>query len=67
MKGDIETGHRKPLNLLDLAGGVEFEPDFDHKALRELREPGGAPVVHSIESGTVPDGSVLRPSRIVRG
>ena len=24
-------------NLLDLAGQIEFAPDFDHKALRELR------------------------------
>lgn len=28
---------RKRKNLLDLAGQVEFAPDFDHKALRELR------------------------------
>ncbi len=32
---------RKRKNLLDLAGELEFAPDFDHKALRELRGPLG--------------------------
>lgn len=31
----VERRTRK--NLLDLAGQVDFAPDFDHKALRELR------------------------------
>lgn len=31
----VERRTRK--NLLDLAGAVDFVPDFDHKALRELR------------------------------
>ena len=31
----VERRTRK--NLLDLAGEVDFAPDFDHKALRELR------------------------------
>lgn len=26
---------RRKKNLLDLAGQIEFAPDFDHKALRE--------------------------------
>jgi Arc/MetJ family transcription regulator len=26
---------RKKKNLLDLAGKIQFTPDFDHKALRE--------------------------------
>ena len=30
---------RKRKNLLDLAGELDFAPDFDHKALRELRGP----------------------------
>lgn len=28
---------RRKKNLLDLAGQVQFAPDFDHKALRETR------------------------------
>ena len=28
---------RKKKNLLDLAGQIQFVPDFDHKALRETR------------------------------
>ncbi|MDZ8052048.1 MAG: type II toxin-antitoxin system VapB family antitoxin [Aulosira sp. ZfuVER01] len=28
---------RRKKNLLDLAGQIEFAPDFDHKALRETR------------------------------
>ncbi len=28
---------RKKKNLLDLAGKIQFTPDFDHKALRETR------------------------------
>jgi len=28
---------RKKKNLLDLAGKIQFAPDFDHKALRETR------------------------------
>lgn len=28
---------RRKKNLLDLAGKVQFVPDFDHKALREAR------------------------------
>lgn len=31
----VERRTRK--NLLDMAGEVDFVPDFDHKALRELR------------------------------
>ena len=31
----VERRTRK--NLLDLAGQVDFAPDFDHKALRALR------------------------------
>lgn len=31
----VERRTRK--NLLDLAGAVDLVPDFDHKALRELR------------------------------
>ena len=31
----VERRTRK--DLLDLAGEVDFAPDFDHKALRELR------------------------------
>ena len=33
----IERGKRR--NLLDLAGELDFAPDFDHKALRVLRGP----------------------------
>lgn len=33
----IERGKRR--NLLDLAGELDFAPDFDHKALRALRGP----------------------------
>lgn len=32
---------RKRKNLLELAGELDFAPDFDHKALRELRGPIG--------------------------
>ncbi len=32
---------RKRKNLLDLAGEIEFAPDFDHKVWRELRGPLG--------------------------
>ena len=28
---------RRNNNLLDLAGQIQFAPDFDHKALRETR------------------------------
>jgi len=28
---------RRKRNLLDLAGQIQFAPDFDHKALRETR------------------------------
>jgi Arc/MetJ family transcription regulator len=28
---------RRKKNLLDLAGQIQFAPDFDHKALREAR------------------------------
>ncbi|NJN22673.1 MAG: type II toxin-antitoxin system VapB family antitoxin [Leptolyngbya sp. RL_3_1] len=28
---------RRRRNLLDLAGQIQFAPDFDHKALRETR------------------------------
>ncbi len=28
---------RRKKNLLDLAGQIQFVPDFDHKALRETR------------------------------
>jgi Arc/MetJ family transcription regulator len=28
---------RRKKNLLDLAGQIQFAPDFDHKALRENR------------------------------
>lgn len=28
---------RRRRNLLDLAGQIQFTPDFDHKALRETR------------------------------
>ncbi|MBD2359225.1 type II toxin-antitoxin system VapB family antitoxin [Tolypothrix sp. FACHB-123] len=28
---------RRKKNLLDLAGKIQFTPDFDHKALRETR------------------------------
>lgn len=28
---------RRRKNLLDLAGQIQFAPDFDHKALRETR------------------------------
>jgi len=28
---------RRQKNLLDLAGQIQFAPDFDHKALRETR------------------------------
>lgn len=28
---------RRKNNLLDLAGQIQFAPDFDHKALRETR------------------------------
>ncbi len=28
---------RRKKNLFDLAGQIEFAPDFDHKALRETR------------------------------
>ena len=40
---DIEIGRRKPLDLLELSGEVDFAPDFDHKA---LRAPSDAPVVY---------------------
>ena len=30
---------RKRKNLLELAGELDFAPDFDHKALRKLRGP----------------------------
>ena len=33
----IERRQRR--NLLELAGELDFAPDFDHKALRELRGP----------------------------
>jgi Arc/MetJ family transcription regulator len=29
---------RKKKNLLDLAGKIRFRSDFDHKAMRKLRE-----------------------------
>jgi Arc/MetJ family transcription regulator len=29
------VGSRRRKNLLDLAGRIQFAPDFDHKALRE--------------------------------
>lgn len=28
---------RRKKNLLDLAGQIQFSPDFDHKTLREVR------------------------------
>jgi Arc/MetJ family transcription regulator len=28
---------RKKKNLLDLAGQIQFAPDFNHKAMREIR------------------------------
>lgn len=28
---------RRKKNLLDLAGQIQLSPDFDHKALREIR------------------------------
>lgn len=31
------VAHRKKKDLLDLAGKIEFSSDFDHKALRSLR------------------------------
>ena len=33
---------RKRKNLLELAGEMEFPPEFDHKPLRALRMPAGA-------------------------
>ena len=30
--------HRKKKDLLDLAGKIEFSSDFDHKALRAMRD-----------------------------
>ncbi|MEO1210082.1 MAG: type II toxin-antitoxin system VapB family antitoxin [Cyanobacteria bacterium J06638_20] len=29
---------RRKKNLLDLAGQIQFTPDFDHKTLRETRD-----------------------------
>ena len=55
-KGDSGSLPSEALDLPDLTGEVEFAPDFDHKALRESRGPGGAPF-HSLESSTVPGGS----------
>jgi Bacterial antitoxin of type II TA system, VapB len=34
--GSSEASRRKK-NLLDLAGQIQFTPDFDYKALRETR------------------------------
>jgi Arc/MetJ family transcription regulator len=31
---------RRKKNLLDLAGQIQFAPDFDYKALRETRHAG---------------------------
>lgn len=31
------VGSRRKENLFDLAGQIQFAPDFDHKALRETR------------------------------
>ena len=61
MVDDIETGRQKPLDLLELAGEVEFAPGFDHKALRELREWDGAPVVHPPDTGEVRNETVPQP------
>ncbi len=33
---ELVRSHRKK-NLLDLAGQIQFVPDFDHKAMRETR------------------------------
>ncbi|MCC5607581.1 type II toxin-antitoxin system VapB family antitoxin [Nostoc sp. CHAB 5834] len=35
-RSDSGTSHRKR-NLFDLAGQIQFAPDFDHKTLRETR------------------------------
>jgi Arc/MetJ family transcription regulator len=32
---------RRKKNLLDLAGQIQFTPDFDYKALRETRHAAG--------------------------
>ena len=61
MEDDVEIGRRKPLDLLELAGEVEFAPDFDHKALRVLRGSGGAPVVHPPDTGEVRNETVPQP------
>ncbi len=39
LKSLIERHSRK--NLLELAGTIDFAPDFDHKALRGLRGDAG--------------------------
>ena len=57
MEDDVEIGRRNPLDLLELAGEVEFAPDFDHKRLRTLRAPGGAPVVHPPDTSEVRQGA----------
>jgi Arc/MetJ family transcription regulator len=31
------VGSRRKKNLLDLAGQIQFAPDFNHKAMRETR------------------------------
>jgi Arc/MetJ family transcription regulator len=36
LSGSSEELHHKK-NLLDLAGQIQFAPDFDYKALREMR------------------------------
>ena len=50
MKGNTGIGRRKPFDLLDLSGEVDFAPDFDHKALRTLRVPSGAAVDDSSDT-----------------
>lgn len=36
-RSDSSGASRRKKNLLDLAGRIQFAPDFDHKALRETR------------------------------
>ncbi|WP_242051643.1 hypothetical protein [Nostoc sp. FACHB-280] len=48
-----ESHHKK--NLLDLAGQIQFAPDFDYKALREIRHAADVqmrpnPFVFNLES-----------------
>ena len=57
MQDDIEIGRRKPLNLLEPSGEVDFAPDFDHKRLRTLRGPVGAAAVHVPATSEVRQGA----------